>query len=82
MAIIIEFVLILTGIRQVYSVPCDKAPHHLKNSDIKSIGDAIRNQVLGKKNGNNNRIRFDIDGDTSGLQRALRQGTSSLEEFG
>ncbi|MGE2145565.1 hypothetical protein ACME9S_18990 [Klebsiella pneumoniae] len=31
---------------------------------------------------NNNRIRFDIDGDTSGLQRALRQGTSSLEEFG
>lgn len=31
---------------------------------------------------NNNRIRVDIDGDSSGLQRALRQGTNSVEEFG
>ncbi|EFW7711680.1 hypothetical protein FGZ66_22050, partial [Shigella sonnei] len=31
---------------------------------------------------NNNRIRVDITGDSSGLQRALRSGTESLEEFG
>lgn len=31
---------------------------------------------------NNNRIRVEITGDSSGLQRALRSGTESLEEFG
>ena len=31
---------------------------------------------------NNNRIRVDITGDSSGLQRAIRTGTDSLEEFG
>ncbi|WP_318392244.1 hypothetical protein [Enterobacter sp.] len=30
----------------------------------------------------NDRIRVDVDGDSSGLRRALRQGTESLEEFG
>lgn len=31
---------------------------------------------------NNNRIRFDIDGDTSGLDRALRNGENALRDFG
>lgn len=31
---------------------------------------------------NNNRIRFDIDGDTSGLNRALRDGENALRDFG
>ncbi|WP_312282570.1 hypothetical protein [Pseudescherichia sp.] len=31
---------------------------------------------------NNNKIRFDIDGDTSGLNRALRDGENALRDFG
>lgn len=31
---------------------------------------------------NNNKIRVDIDGDASGLQRALKQGTTAVEDFG